>query len=56
MTDREAYKLIGERASEIAKRPEIQKQMLEIANVEGKEAAIKHVYLLAIGTLTGGKL
>lgn len=55
MTDREAYKLIGEKAAEIAKRPEIQKQMLEIANAEGKEAAIKHVYLLAIGTLTGGE-
>jgi len=56
MTDREAYKLIGERAAEIVKRPEIQKQVLEIAAAEGKEAAIKHVYLLAIGTLTGGKL
>ena len=53
MTDREAYKLISERAAEIVKRPEIQKKVLEIATAKGKEAAIKYVYMLAIGTLYG---
>ena len=53
MTDNEAYNLIGERAAELTKRPEIQKKMLEIANAEGKEAAVKWVYLAAIATLYG---
>lgn len=55
MTDREAYKLIGERAAELTKRPEIQKKMLEIANAEGKETAVKWVYLAAIATLYGSR-
>lgn len=53
MTDKEAYNLIGERAAELTKRPEIQKKMLEIANAESKEAAVKWVYMAAIATLYG---
>ena len=55
MTNKEAYKLIGERTAEIVKRPEIQKKMLEIANAEGKEAAVKWVYMAAIATLYGNR-
>lgn len=53
MTDKEAYKIIGARAEEIAKLPEVQREMIEIARKQGKEAAEKYLYLAAIGTLIG---
>lgn len=53
MTDAEAYKLIGERAEELAKRPEVQKEMVEIARREGKEKAEAYLYNLSIATLCG---
>ena len=52
MTDREAYTLIGERAAEIVKRPEVQQKMLEIAQNQGRKEAEKYLYMLAISTLT----
>lgn len=53
MTDKEAYKIIGERAEEIAKLPEVQQKMVEIAHRQGKDAAEKYLYIATIGTLTG---
>ena len=53
MTDNEAYKLIGERAEELASNTEVQKKMVEIAKTEGKEKAEKFLYNLAIATLCG---
>lgn len=53
MTDKEAYKLIGERAAEIAKRPEIQQKMIEIAGSKGKKEAEKYLYMAAIASLAG---
>ena len=53
MTNNEAYKLIGERAEELAKNKEIQNKMVEIAKREGKEKAEKYLYNLAIATLCG---
>ena len=51
MTDEEAYKLIGERAEELAKREDVQKKMVEIANKDGKSEAEKWLYRAAIATL-----
>lgn len=51
MTDREAYKTIGERAEELAQIPEVQNKMIEISNNEGKEAAEKWLYMSAIASL-----
>ena len=48
MTDEEAYKLIGERAEELAKREDVQKKMVEIVN---KDEAEKWLYRVAIATL-----
>ena len=53
MTDKEAYKLIGERAVELSKRPEIQAKMIEIARTEGKKKAEKYLYMAAIASLAG---
>ena len=53
MTDKEAYKLIGERAAELAKRPEIQSKMIEIARTKGKKEAEKYLYMAAIASLAG---
>ena len=39
MTDKEAYRLIGERATELSKREDVQKKMVEIANKDGKAEA-----------------
>ena len=39
MTDEEAYRLIGERATELSKREYVQKKMVEIANKDGKAEA-----------------
>lgn len=51
MTDNEAYKLIGEKAAELASKPEVQKKMVQIAKEKGKEEAEKWLYLLAIAVL-----
>lgn len=53
MTNKEAYKLIGERAEELAKRENVKKQMVEIARKEGKEKAEQFLYFTAIATLIG---
>lgn len=53
MTNKEAYKLIGERAEELTKEPNIRKQMIEIARKEGKEKAEQFLYFTAIATLVG---
>lgn len=51
MSDKEAYKLIGEKASALANKPEIQKKMVQIAKAKGKEEAEKWLYMLAIAAL-----
>lgn len=53
MTDKEAYRLIGEAAEKLAKLPEMQKQMMKIAREKGKEAAEQMLYITAIGALMG---
>lgn len=53
MTDKEAYKLIGDRAQALTERAEVQKKMIEIATNENKEAAVKWLYMAAIATLCG---
>lgn len=53
MTDIEAYELIGNRAKELAEFPEMRAKMLSIARQEGKDAAVKYLYMFAIGTLAG---
>lgn len=45
--------MIGERADALAKDTSVQKKMLEIEAEEGKDEAIKFLYLLAISTLCG---
>jgi len=51
MTNSEAYKLIGEKAAELANKPEVQAKMVQIAKTEGKEEAERWLYLLAIAVL-----
>jgi len=51
MTDNEAYKIIGERASDLAKDAEVKNKMIDIAKKEGKEKAVQFLYKLAIATL-----
>ncbi len=51
MTDLEAYELIGERAEELTKRADVQKKMVEIADNDGKEEAVKWLYMSAIASL-----
>lgn len=51
MTDKEAYKILGDRVTELTKKEEVQKKMLEILHKESKEAAEKWVYSLAIATI-----
>ena len=51
MTDKQAYKIIGERVKELIKFEQVQKKMLSVANAEGKESAEKYIYNLAIATL-----
>ena len=54
MTNEQGYKIIGERVSELVKRQDIQDKMIDIASKNGKEAAEKWVYTLAIATLMEG--
>ncbi len=53
MSEKEAYKLIGERAEELAEDENVQKKAVEIAKTQGKEAGEKYIYMLAIATLAG---
>jgi hypothetical protein len=53
MTNQEAFAMIGERADALAKNPDVQKKMVEIADAQGEESAIKYLYTLAIATLAG---
>ena len=53
MKEKEAYELIGQRVMELVSMPEIQAEMVKIANEKGKEAAEKMIYMTAIGTLIG---
>lgn len=45
--------MIGERANALAKDSNVQKKMMEVQAREGKEAAVRFLYLLAISTLCG---
>lgn len=53
MTNKEAYALIGERAEQLSKMPDIQKKMIRLARENGKEAAEKWLYLAAVAALAG---
>lgn len=53
MTDKEAFELIGQRASELVAMPEIQAKMMDVARKQSIEAAETMVYMMAIGTLIG---
>jgi hypothetical protein len=54
MNDQTAYKLIGERAQQLSKIPEVQKKMVDMVNSgKTKEEAEKWLYACAIGTLIG---
>ena len=54
LTDAQAYELIGERAAEIAKKPSIQKIMVNmIEDGHTKEEVEKWLYMVAIGSLYG---
>jgi hypothetical protein len=53
MSNKEAFKLIGERADELAKNQEVQHKMLQIVREKSKEDAEKWLYRLAIATLAG---
>lgn len=53
MTDREAFEMIGKRAEELSKKPEVQKKMLRIAKEKSKEEAERWLYMSAIATLCG---
>lgn len=53
MTNKEAFTMIGIRAAELAKNPEVQKKMMQIAKERSKEDAEKWLYMSAIATLAG---
>ena len=53
MTDKEAYKLIGERAEELTRMKDVQIKMIEISKKEGKEKAASWLYKVAIASLIG---
>lgn len=53
LTDEEAIAMIGKRAAEIAKIPQIQMQLVEVAKKDGKDMAMRELYMLAISTLYG---
>lgn len=54
MTNKEAFKLIGEREKELSKLPDVQKKMLETAKRNGKKAAETLLFGLAVTTLFYG--
>lgn len=49
VNDREMIEMIGRRAEEIVKLPEVQKKMISM----DRDSAIKYVYMLAIASLYG---
>ena len=51
MTDKEAYKIIGERAEQLSQIPDVQKKMVEIAGKDGKAEVEKWLYMSAIASL-----
>lgn len=53
MTNEQGFTMIGERADALAKDTSVQKKVLEIEAEEGKEAAVRFLYLLAVSTLCG---
>lgn len=53
MADKEAFEMIGKRAEELTKKPEVQKKMLQIAKEKNKAEAEKWLYMSAIATLYG---
>ena len=54
MTNSEAYRMIGARAEELSKLPEVQAKMIEmVRNGSTKEDVEKWLYMSAIGTLVG---
>ena len=53
MTDKEAYRLIGEAAEKLSRMPEMQAQMMKITHEKDKKAAEKMLYMTAIGALMG---
>lgn len=53
MTNSEAFAMIGKRAAELTRKPEVQKKMLQIAKEKSKEEAEKWLYMSAIATLAG---
>ena len=54
MSDNEAYKLIGERAADMANDPGIQSEMLAlVAKGWSKERVESWLYMNAVGTLCG---
>ena len=53
MTNKQGFIMIGERADALAKDSNVQKKMMEIQAREGKEPAIRFLYLLAVSTLCG---
>ena len=56
MTNSEAYRMIGARAEELSKLPEVQAKMIEmVRNGSTKEEAEKWLSACAIGTLVGIK-
>lgn len=54
MTNKEAFKLIGERETELSKLPDVQTKMLETAKNNGKKAAQTLLFRLAVTTLFYG--
>ena len=54
MTNSEAYRMIGARAEELSKLPEVQAKMIEmVRNGSTKEDTEKWLYMCAVGTLIG---
>ena len=53
MTDKEAYELIGKRATELIQNTEVQQKMIEIAKAKDKDEAEKWLYMTAVATLCG---
>ena len=54
MSNAEAYRLIGERTTELAKMPDVQRKMLKVSNEQGIKAAENMLYDFAITTLFYG--
>lgn len=53
MTDKEAFKIIGQRTEELTKKKETQERMVALAQEHGKEYAEQWLYRVAIATLCG---